>query len=108
MTVFTEGGIRGSLSVVADATLDAKPNYQWFRNTRDSNTGGTFIGDTSQTLTIPANLPVGTYYFYCSVGAKGPTGLAVRVPTAVAVVKVLPWADITYGPGEDDDEWKKQ
>jgi hypothetical protein len=88
---FTEGAIQGSLSVVASATQGATPNYEWFWSTQNVNTGGTATGYLGQTYTLPADLPVGTRYYYCSVGALSPTGVqAKRVSSAVAVVTVLP------------------
>ncbi|MDQ6529826.1 hypothetical protein [Flavobacterium sp. LHD-85] len=45
--------------------------YQWFRNSADSTTGGTFVG--SGTSYTTADLAKGTYYFYCIV-TNGCTG----------------------------------
>jgi uncharacterized protein (TIGR02145 family) len=54
------------LSVSATSTLPP-PLYQWYRNTTNSNIGGTLIpGATSATYT-PPNTPAGTFYYYCRV-----------------------------------------
>jgi uncharacterized protein (TIGR02145 family) len=43
-------------------------SYQWYSNTRDSNSGGTLIsGATNNTYVTPADKPAGTYYYYCEV-----------------------------------------
>jgi len=80
------GEISESLSVAATATEGAALDYQWYANTVDSNEGGTSLpGETAATLAIPTDLMVGTYYYYCVVGA---TSGAVPVPSNVAAVTV--------------------
>ena len=64
-------GTSGSVvSVTATAAGDAAYtlSYQWYRNTTNSTNGGTAI-TTEATYTIPADLAVGTYYYYCVVTA---------------------------------------
>ncbi|MFM7019817.1 MAG: beta strand repeat-containing protein, partial [Aquirufa sp.] len=46
-------------------TVSNATSFQWYRNTTNSNTGGTLIqGATSTTYTPPTNTP-GTNYYYC-------------------------------------------
>ena len=90
---FIVGSISGSLNVAASAPGGAAPSYQWYSNTANSNTGGTAIaGATSASFVIPSALAVGTYYYFCEVGASGAAPVrsnAARVRvTASAVVGV--------------------
>ena len=83
-TTVTQGSISGNLSVTASVTQSATLSYQWYRNTTNSNTGGTQVG-TSANFAIPTNLTAGTYYYYCVVSA---TGGATSVRSNVATVTV--------------------
>ena len=66
-------GKTGNFAVKATAATDTayKPlQYQWYKNTTNSNTGGTKIeGATSATYSVPTDTPVGNYYYYCVVTA---------------------------------------
>ena len=66
-------GKTGNFTVKATAATDTayKPlQYQWYKNTTNSNTGGTKIeGATSATYSVPTDTPVGNYYYYCVVTA---------------------------------------
>ena len=89
ITNVTAGGITGSLNVSASVTTGANPTYQWYRNTTDSNTGGTLIsGATAASYTIPTNLTASgsPYYYFCEVRASGLT----TVRSNVARVNVVP------------------
>lgn len=45
--------------------------YQWYKNTTDSNIGGTPIaGATESTYRIPDGFDVGEYYYYCMVKTR--------------------------------------
>ncbi|MCL2791786.1 MAG: SUMF1/EgtB/PvdO family nonheme iron enzyme [Spirochaetaceae bacterium] len=80
------GSISDSLSVGATVTGGATLSYQWFRNTTNSNVGGTPVsGATSASFTIPTDLTAGTYFYYCVVSA---TGGAISVQSNVATVNV--------------------
>jgi len=62
-----KGSICSNLSVVTN-----KPSFdvlfQWYKNTSNSNTGGTIIqNETNASFAIPANLNTGTYYYYCVI-----------------------------------------
>jgi len=55
------------LSVVANAPAVCDGlKYQWFKNTTNSNVGGTKIADATQATYTPAK-DYGTYYYYCVV-----------------------------------------
>jgi uncharacterized protein YjdB len=85
---FTVGSISGDLSLAASVTgTGVTLSYQWYSNTTNSNSGGTALsGATSARFTIPTNLAVGTYYYYCEVRA---TGGAVTRPSNVSTVMIL-------------------
>lgn len=80
-----EGNISGSLTIAATVTEGAELTYQWYTNTSAGNVGGTAIsGATSATYAFPATLTVGTYHYFCEVGAQG----AVAVRSSVVTVSV--------------------
>ena len=82
----TAGSIIGGLTVSATVTKGATLSYQWYRNTMNSNNGGTaIIGATSASFAIPTTLSEGTYYYFCEITA---TGGAVPVRSDVATVVV--------------------
>ena len=84
-TTVTQGNISGSLSVTASVTPNASLSYQWYRNSTNTNTGGTIIsGATGVSYTIPTTLTAGTYYYYCEVSSQG----AVSVRSSAAAVNV--------------------
>jgi hypothetical protein len=81
-TTVTQGSISGNLSVSANVAPAATLTYQWYKNTSNSNTGGTpEPGATGATFTIPASLGQGTHYFYCQVSSAGATSKFSNVAT---------------------------
>jgi len=87
LTTVTQGIISGSLTVDATVNRGATLIYQWYSNTTNSSTGGTAItNETGASFTIPTNLTVGTYYYYCLLRATGATDM----PTIAATVTVKP------------------
>jgi hypothetical protein len=88
-TTVTAGNISGSLYFNASMLGTGTLAYQWHRNATDSNVDGTpetGAGANTSVFTIPTDLAVGTYYFYCVVSEAG--GLAAPLTTNVAVVIV--------------------
>ena len=68
-TAVIQGSISGSLSVTASCAEGLI--YQWYKNTANSNTGGTVVqGATNASFPIPTNLAAGTHYYYCIVNTK--------------------------------------
>ena len=96
-TTQTVGNIAGDLSVEASVTGNATLSYQWYSSMTNSNMGGTPIEEaTTENLTIPTTLAVGTYYFFCEIAA---TDGAIDVRTIVATVNVMmPVITITTQP----------
>ena len=68
------GNIIGKLSVMASVTEGAALSFQWYRNTIESNAGGTAItGDNFAVFTIPTTLEKGKYFYFCEISADGET-----------------------------------
>ena len=64
------------------------PNYQWYSNTTNSNSGGTLIpGATNATFNPPAT-PSGTVYYYCEVTFPTIVGACSLITTAAAEVTI--------------------
>ena len=89
-TVCQNGSV-SSLSVVASGT--APFTYQWYSNSTNSNTGGTFTGVTTSTYT-PSSATVGTKYYYVVVSSACGTAVTSNVSGAI-VINPLPLSSIT-------------
>ncbi|WP_333601508.1 PKD-like domain-containing protein, partial [Flavobacterium sp.] len=64
------------------------PNYQWYANTTNSNSGGSPIsGATNATFNPPAT-PAGTVYYYCNVTFPTLVGPCSLITTAAAEVTI--------------------
>ncbi len=64
--VTVTAGAPAPLSVTANVTK-GQLSYQWYRNSADSNSGGTLVpGATAATYNPPTSTP-GTIYYYCVV-----------------------------------------
>ena len=62
----TEGGkVKLDITGAEGYTL----NYQWYQNDKEAGTGAPISGATGAEYPIPANTPVGEYYYYCVVRA---------------------------------------
>ncbi|WP_314150131.1 gliding motility-associated C-terminal domain-containing protein [Capnocytophaga granulosa] len=71
-------------------TGDGNRSVQWYRNTTNSNTGGTAIsGETANTFTVPTDT-VGTTYYYAVVSSD--TGCTPAVSNVAEVVVTKPTA----------------
>jgi len=71
-------------------TGDGNRSVQWYRNTTNSNTGGTAIsGETANTFTVPTGT-VGTTYYYAVVSSD--TGCTPAVSNVAEVVVTKPTA----------------
>ena len=98
----TEGSITGVLTAAASASDGSAVSYQWYVNTVSSVTGATAVsGATSGTLTVPTDLTVGTYSFFCratspTLGTVNSNVVAVVVASAQAATGTI---TITAQPG---------
>ena len=71
-------------------TGDGNRSVQWYRNTTNSNTGGTAIsGETANTFTVPTGT-IGTTYYYAVVSSD--TGCTPAVSNVAEVVVTKPTA----------------
>ena len=58
----------GNFPTLSVTTGGLNLSYQWYRNTTNSNTGGSAIsGATTSSYIPPSNLTPGNYYYYCIV-----------------------------------------
>ncbi|MEI6585652.1 MAG: PKD-like domain-containing protein, partial [Sediminibacterium sp.] len=55
------------MSVTATTATGTITNYQWYKNTTASNSGGTSISNETNATFIPPTNLVGTSYYYCIV-----------------------------------------
>ncbi len=61
-------GVEASrLTCTAKGTLGGKLTYQWYRNTENSNSGGSKIEGATKASFVPPTNEVGIYYYYCEV-----------------------------------------
>ena len=76
-------------------------NYQWYQNDEEAGPGAPISGATSAEYPIPANTPVGEYYYYCVAKAAesgerfetSPSKVTITKGTAVSdnlVIKTIP------------------
>src|SRR5690606_34686973 len=66
------GGTPSAITVTATKTNTAtSPTYQWYRNTTNSNTGGTPIMGATSASYIPPTPSVGTDYYYVEINGDG-------------------------------------
>lgn len=96
LTVYPESQARTPNSVPYDLSIvnggsTAIATYQWYRNTTDSNIGGTLIpGATSATYAPPTNV-LGVTYYYAIVASS--SGCPAATPTSRMSVEVCSAAD---------------
>lgn len=89
------GGTPTLLSVVLSSST-VTPTYQWYSNTSNSNSGGTFItGATSATYNPPASA-VGVLYFYCIITLS--SGGCSNITSTLATVTITPLPTVTTQP----------
>ncbi len=81
------------ISVVATASGDV--NYQWYKNTENSNSGGTLIPGAEQTSYTPSAEESGTFYYYCVVTNKDVEGAAASSVPAQIIVYPDPTPTVT-------------
>ncbi|WDF62539.1 hypothetical protein [Flavobacterium sp. KACC 22763] len=85
-----------SVTVKVAASGNNTKTYQWFRNTSDSTTGGTPVGNAISYTT--ADLTEGIYYFYCIV-TNGCTGNPKATSQTAKITVTKNPADIPLGTG---------
>ncbi|MCL2060764.1 MAG: S8 family serine peptidase, partial [Oscillospiraceae bacterium] len=91
----TEGKISDYIEIDASSSNGARISYQWYRTYPDSSRSSRDIavkGATSSKFDIPADLAVGTYYYYCALSAAG----CETVNSDKAAVTVASRADLRF------------
>lgn len=86
---------KAPLTVKAQNTQRENMRYQWYKNTANSNEGGTPVG-TGASYYLPFDLEIGTHYYYCvvSIGSE-----SVRSEVATVIVEPAPTTiGIRYQP----------
>jgi hypothetical protein len=71
------------------------PTYQWFKNTINSNTGGTLISGATSSSYTPLTNVVGTTYYYATVNFSGGCSL---ITSNIATITVNPLPTISTQP----------
>ena len=72
-------------ATVSERVDDFTYSYQWYRNTSNSNAGGTAILEATRETYSPNITTAGTTYYYCVVTAKNGSDTAVATTEAVPV-----------------------
>ena len=71
-TVVTEGKITQTLSAEAGETQNTPLSVQWYLNTTNTSFGGTPIAGATETeFALPADLAIGTHFFYAVFSVAG-------------------------------------
>lgn len=91
-----QGGTAQTMTVTAINGIGT-PNYEWFSNNTNSNTGGTSVQLGTNPSFTPPSTTVGVVYYYCVVYFSG-TGNCSQVPSQAAAVTVSPGASINLQP----------
>ncbi len=80
-------------SVCQDGTLTAfsvtatgATSYQWYKNTTESNSGGTLLSGATSSSYLPLSTTAGTLYYYCVVSGACSPAVTSDVSGAVTVV----------------------
>jgi gliding motility-associated-like protein len=90
-----QNGTPNTMSITLGNTSDT-PQYQWYSNTTDSNTGGTPIAGATNPDYIPPTDTIGMVYYYCEITFA--TGGCALITSQTALVTVTPNATITSQP----------
>ncbi|WP_298507537.1 PKD domain-containing protein [uncultured Kordia sp.] len=90
-----QDGTPNTLSITLGNT-SATPQYQWYSNTVDSNTGGTLIAGATNADYIPPTDIVGQIYYYCEITFS--SGGCSLLSSQTALVTVTPNATIVDQP----------
>jgi hypothetical protein len=90
---FEVGDISGNLTIVARAENSTETlHYKWYQASNVELTGATEVGTDSNSFTIPTDLDVGTYYYYCVVSA----GDLDPEQSRAATIEVTPVVILTH------------
>lgn len=79
------GGVPNELEVQFINGLGT-PNYQWFQNSTNSNTGGTAIAGATDSKYTPVNSPAGITYYYVEISFS--SGGCSKIVSDIASVDI--------------------
>lgn len=96
-TDYLAGATVKPLTVVA--TLDGYSlSYQWYKNTKNSNTGGTEISGATAASYTPTLSNTGTTFYYCVVTATNGTETLTATSDVAAITVSEPYVKFTTQP----------
>ncbi|MGJ8661075.1 MAG: PKD-like domain-containing protein, partial [Bacteroidota bacterium] len=92
------------LEVVTSGGIGSTYNYQWYRNSNNSNSGGTIIASATNSTYTPPTDTVGTLYYYAeitqaSANCSATTNLAEVIINPAPVINTQPVSN-TYCLGD--------
>ncbi|MDH6366502.1 MULTISPECIES: hypothetical protein [unclassified Breznakia] len=87
-TAYLEGQNAVKLEVIAENTDDGNLTYQWYKNTKNSTSGGILIDEAIQSTYLPNTTDVGSTYYYVQVSNTWKTSVKTVV-SKTAKVDVL-------------------
>lgn len=90
-----QGGSPTPLSITVNGATGT-PNYQWYSNTSNLNTGGTLLPTETNATYTPSASTVGTTYYYCIISL--PSGGCSSITSNTASVTINAGATITTQP----------
>jgi len=79
-------GENANLSVTATAPGNPTLTYQWFRNTTNTNTGGTAITGANGSSFSPPTSATGTFYYYVTVSRADNPNITATSNVATVIV----------------------
>ncbi len=87
---YNQGAAAAALSVtVSPVVAGHTPTYQWYKNTKNKNTGGTIIEGATSASYTPSTTSTGTTYYYCVVSEEGCNSKTSDVSGAITVNAVV-------------------
>lgn len=84
-----QGTTSQDLEVVVNGGIGTTYSYQWFRNTTNTNSGGTLITGATNNIFTPPTTAVGTLYYYSEI-TQVASGCAVVSNTAEVNINPAP------------------
>jgi hypothetical protein len=75
----------GTATALSISASGASLTYQWYKNTSNSNSGGTIISGATSSGYTPSTTAVGTLYYYCIVYSNGGCPVISSVSGAITI-----------------------
>ncbi|MGN0306916.1 MAG: hypothetical protein ACI4DN_01740, partial [Lachnospiraceae bacterium] len=88
---YTKGGNAAAIEVKASVTGTGQLSYQWYKNSTNSNSGGTLIANEVASTFTPPTDTVGTSWYYCVVtNTDTATGKTASISSDTTKVTIGP------------------